>query len=181
MIDLKPRWYRINQSGINEYNSYDEFYNDMAPTWQPGAKLSRIDPYDAYKPGNCIWNYPGEPERSTRGRRKGTWVLHRNGQLVMLRILRTVPLSANAKATTPLYVAVCDCGRLCTVKGARFKRTWYCRHPQCPHHFHTDRRYKGPQPPTERLRLALSRTYDDPTDAPVVSPYTAATDRVTFA
>jgi len=38
------------------FNLYDNFYEDMFPTWKEGLQLDRIENNGNYEPGNCRWS-----------------------------------------------------------------------------------------------------------------------------
>lgn len=53
-------------------NSFEAFYRDMSPTWQPGLTIDRIDTNGNYEPGNCRWVPMSEQWKTRRshGRRR---------------------------------------------------------------------------------------------------------------
>jgi hypothetical protein len=48
------------------WQKFENFRDDMLPTWRPGASLGRIDDAGDYKPKNCRWVMPVRGRRSRR-------------------------------------------------------------------------------------------------------------------
>lgn len=58
------------------WESCQNFFDDMLPTWKPGLTLDRIDTNGDYEPGNCRWATMKEQQRNKRNNRivQGTTV-----------------------------------------------------------------------------------------------------------
>jgi hypothetical protein len=61
-----PRYGGRGISYIPAWESYDAFWADMAPTWQPGLSIERRDNNGNYTPANCLWVSAAEQARNKR-------------------------------------------------------------------------------------------------------------------
>lgn len=52
------------------WESFDNFVQDMAPTWKPGLTLGRVDNDGNYTPKNCSWQTLSQQHRNYRQNRK---------------------------------------------------------------------------------------------------------------
>lgn len=55
-----------------EWNSFENFYKDMFPTWVKGLSLDRIDNNGNYCKANCKWSTKQEQANNRRNRPKLT-------------------------------------------------------------------------------------------------------------
>src|SRR6185295_198521 len=53
-------------AGCPEWTTFDQFWADMVPTYQPGLTLDRIDNNAGYSLTNCKWRTVGEQANNTR-------------------------------------------------------------------------------------------------------------------
>lgn len=49
-----------------KWEKFENFFNDMAPSYQKGLSLDRIDNNKNYTPRNCKWSTPTEQVRNRR-------------------------------------------------------------------------------------------------------------------
>jgi hypothetical protein len=67
------RWY--GGKGIQVHqdwkDNFQNFYNDMAPTWKPGLWLDRVDSSKEYGPQNCRWVTPRDQWKEAFRSRRG--------------------------------------------------------------------------------------------------------------
>lgn len=50
----------------DRWDSFENFFLDMAPTWQQGLKLERVNNNGNYEPTNCCWTTHTTQMRNTR-------------------------------------------------------------------------------------------------------------------
>lgn len=79
---MKDRCYREKNKHYKNYgakgvtvcdrwlHSFENFRDDMLPTWKEGLSIDRIDPYGNYEPSNCRWANTTTQARNIRKIRK---------------------------------------------------------------------------------------------------------------
>ena len=63
------------------WESFQNFFDDMGPTWAPGLSLDRIENDGDYGPQNCRWTTQAE---QTRNRRNNVFVATPHGHRLLL-------------------------------------------------------------------------------------------------
>jgi hypothetical protein len=83
---LNPHWPDFHNYGgrgisiCDSWASFERFFQDMGPTFQPGLTLDRIDNNGNYEPSNCRWTTYAEQNRNHR---RNIWVDTPQGRMVM--------------------------------------------------------------------------------------------------
>lgn len=72
-----------------KFTSFEQFWEELGPTWEEGLTLDRKDNNGHYEPGNCRWATYSEQNSNRRNRRSSLHVTV-NGQLLTLKQLSQV-------------------------------------------------------------------------------------------
>lgn len=104
---LKKRWYGIKTRCFNSNNpafqyyggrgvtvcerwlSFENFYNDMASTFQEGLTIDRVDVNGNYEPSNCRW---ATYEEQANNKRKTRRVKYEGKEVTILELSRITGL-----------------------------------------------------------------------------------------
>jgi hypothetical protein len=109
-------WANYGGRGIRVCKEWDEsfeaFWRDMGPSWEPGLTIERLDVNGHYEPRNCVWLPLSDQLRNRRP--FSEW---RNGKLTDLTgcvmgrwtVLRLVGRTAG-EIGSPLWLCRCSCG-----------------------------------------------------------------------
>lgn len=85
-LSMRNRCYKQGHINFNNYggrgisvceewrNSFEAFWADMGPTWEPGLELDRIDNDGNYEPTNCRWTTPKGNAQNRRSTTTPSWV-----------------------------------------------------------------------------------------------------------
>lgn len=109
-------WANYGGRGIRVCKEWDEsfeaFWRDMGPTWEPGLTIERLNVDGNYEPDNCVWI-----PLSNQLRNRRPFARWRNGTLTDLsgcvigswKVLRVVG-KEHGEIGGPLWLCRCVCG-----------------------------------------------------------------------